>query len=113
MPARVRFVGERRDDIAAQLRLEEPSYDPAIVPNALLGHPQQLSTAVARVPVPEESWPEEEMMADYLIKRDAQWLATRVPALKGRTPREAASDPNFRPATAARSNQTHLRLARR
>jgi hypothetical protein len=36
-------------------------------------------------------------MADYLIKRDVEWLATPVPAFKGRTPREAALDPNLRP----------------
>jgi hypothetical protein len=98
MQERVRFAGERRDDLGARFRSRTPAYDPALVPPALLRDPPQLYTAVSRLTVPaNRRVSKEEVEADQRRKNEETFLGSQIPALDGKTPREAAVDPNLRP----------------
>lgn len=93
----VRFVGERRDDLAKQLKLNDQSIDMTVVPPALLNNPQQIVTSASRVPVPPDAISQEEYMSKYLHERDIEFLDDNIPALDGHTPRQAAVDSVLRP----------------
>jgi len=93
----VRFAGERKDDLGARIRNQSPRWDEALVPPALLRDPVRIVTAVSRLPASKEPISKGKFMEDYLRQRDIEFLDENVPALNGRTPRQAASDSALRP----------------
>ena len=93
----VRFAGEHREDLRASLGLDKSAWDTSLVPPALLANPPRLMTAMARVPVPEGAVSGESITKDFEHQRDREFLDQGLPALKDKTPREAASDPALRP----------------
>ncbi len=96
MEDRVRFAGERRDDLGARLRAQEPAYDSSLVPPALLRDLPRIVTNVSRVPVPEGALSAEDIEADYTHQNDQRFLDDHIPALDGKTPLEAAAEPALR-----------------
>jgi hypothetical protein len=97
MQGLVRFVRERRDDLAKQFKLKDPNFDMTLVPPALLESPQQIVTSASRVTVPRDAISQEEFMSRFLHEQDIKFLDDNVPALDGHTPRQAAVDPLLRP----------------
>jgi hypothetical protein len=95
MGGAVKFAGERRDDVAAQMRLKQPKFDPALVPPALLRDVPQLRTSFSRVQVKEGQTPEEVVSA-CLCQKESGILDEPVLALDNHTPRAAANMPELR-----------------
>lgn len=54
------------------------------------------SAGAASAPGPKPPPGTEELIAEYLADQDRRWLDLEIPALGGRTPREAAGDPTRR-----------------
>jgi hypothetical protein len=105
--ARVRFAGERLDDLGARMALDEPQREPTLVPPRLLEHAAQLqlmSSRLAQLP----GGSKEEMLADVEQAHLRAFPDQPVPALDGRTPREAARDPAMRPRL-VRLMKSHVR----
>ena len=94
---RVRFSGERRDDMAAQFQAKGPDYDAALVPPRLLEHPELIQLATSRISLPNSPGSAADYMATFREQQDRAWLDNPVPALNGHTPRAAAQDPALRP----------------
>ena len=94
---RVRFSGERVDDLAAAMSARQPTVDAALVPGRLLEKPQQsvMFTSVTTQPRPGVS--PADMEAQFMSDADRAFLEDAIPALGDRTPREAAGDPELRP----------------
>jgi len=97
MKGLVRFVGERRDDLAKQLKLSDPNFDMTLVPPALMENPQLIVTSASRVSAPRDAISQEEFMSKFLHEQDIKFLDDNVPALDGHTPRQAAVDSLLRP----------------
>lgn len=93
------FVSERVDDLARKQSALAPSADLSLVPPALLQNPPRISLSATRS---EEKLPPglslEEAGAELMQRYQRQWIDLAVPALGGKTPREAARDPALRPA---------------
>jgi hypothetical protein len=96
MTGALRFTSQRKTDVAAPLREERAAYDPALVPPALLRDPQKLIFTVSRIPAPAEPTTSEDAMAVFRQQHDRNFLDAPLPALDGKTPRQAASDPACR-----------------
>ena len=92
------FVSERVEDLARKFVARIPAADLSRVPAALLQNPPQLSLSSSRI---EHEMPPglslEEAQAALMELHQRQWIDTSVPALGGKTPREAAADPSLRP----------------
>ena len=97
MGPRVAFKGERRDDIGARLRMNEPAFDPALVPPTLLRDTPKLMVTSNRVAVPPGTVPDNAAAAGIIYDRQQGILDEPIPALDNKTPRAAASDPALRP----------------
>jgi hypothetical protein len=95
--AKVQFSKERRDNVGAQAAAKEPIVDVALVPPSLLENPTTLDMGSGRVPVPPAGMPLVEYEAMLLQEQQRRFLDEPVPALDGRTPREAAVLPILRP----------------
>ncbi|MBI4663989.1 MAG: hypothetical protein HY735_34765 [Verrucomicrobia bacterium] len=95
--SRVQFVGERRDDLAASMALKDSKFDRALVPPRLLENVEKIILESSRVPVPSRGEPEIDPVAELAARQDRSFLEDAIPALDGRTPREAARDPVLRP----------------
>jgi hypothetical protein len=93
----IRFAGERREDLAAQMRKAQPAYDESLVPSSLLREPQQIVTGFSRIPA-EDNVPTAQIMARQRHELDLKFLDQSVPALNGQTPRQAAREPALRPS---------------
>jgi hypothetical protein len=94
---RVAFKVERRDDLAAQVRMNEPEYDPTLVPPALLRETTKLVVASSRVQARPGAVPGKDSAAAVSYEREQGILDEPIPALNNQTPRAAASDPALRP----------------
>ena len=94
---RVRFTGERRDNFLAHLKSKEPKYDRALVPPRLLENPSKVVLTSNRVPAGSAAGSKEEIISEFTAEYDRAWLDESIPALDGKTPREAARDPALRP----------------
>jgi hypothetical protein len=94
---RVRFAGERRDDLGARQAQREASFDPALVPPPLLEEPDRLIVGSAALPPPPpgQSLPQTER--ELLAAFERRFPDEPLPALDNRTPRQAAGDPALRP----------------
>ena len=93
----VRFSGERVDDLGARMNATEPAADKVLVPPRLLENPAQLVFGSSRISkLPPGMSPKD---AEIELMRAAQraFLDEKIPALDGRTPRDAARDPALRP----------------
>jgi hypothetical protein len=97
MVDRVRFTGERLDDLAQTLAEKDPKADRALVPPRLLENPNLIRMFTSRVPAPIMARSKAEMEAEAFAAMDRGFLDNPVPALDGHTPREAARDPALRP----------------
>ena len=95
---RVKFTGERRENLLAHLKAKEPKYDRALVPPRLLEEPQKIVLSSNRVPAAALSGSRAEMEAEFRDQFERAWLDESVPMFGGKTPREAAQDPARRPA---------------
>ncbi len=97
MGPRVAFAGERRDNLAARLRMQEPKFDPALVPPALLRHTPRLLVGTNRVRAPAEAVMGDAAAAGIIYDQQKGILDEPIPALDNKTPRAAASNPALRP----------------
>ena len=97
MGQRVTFKGERLDDLGARLRMNEPKFDPALVPPSLLRDTPRLAVTSSRVAIPPGTVPNDATAAGIINDRQQGILDEPIPALDHKTPRAAASDPALRP----------------
>ena len=97
MGQRVTFKGERLDDLGARLRMNEPKFDPALVPPSLLRDTPRLAVTSSRVAIPPGTVPTDTTAAGIINDRQQGILDEPIPALDHKTPRAAASDPALRP----------------
>ena len=97
MGQRVTFKGERLDDLGARLRMNEPKFDPALVPPSLLRETPRLAVTSSRVAIPPGTVPTDATAAGIINDRQQGILDEPIPALDHKTPRAAASDPALRP----------------
>lgn len=91
----VKFAGQRVDDLRPK---QEEIKDRHLIPEALMREATKLKMVQSRVQMPtaQGKIPEEiqrNLMDDYA----RAWLDDKLPALDGKTPRQAASDPQLRP----------------
>lgn len=94
---RVRALSERRENLGEQSAGEEPEFDEALVPPRLLEEPEQLAVGASQVLLPPAGQTLAAWEANTRRLLDRQFLDEPVPALDGRTPREAARNPALRP----------------
>ena len=97
MGQRVTFTGERRDNLGARLRMNEPKFDPTLVPPTLLRDPPRLTITTSRVAMPPGMVPNASAAAGVIYERQQGILDEPIPALDNKTPRAAAADPALRP----------------
>ena len=97
MQQRVTFTGERRDDLGARLRMNEPKFDPALVPPTLLRDTPKLMVTSSRVKAAPGMVMDDAAAAGVIYDRQQGILDEPIPALDNKTPRAAASDPALRP----------------
>ena len=94
---RVRFTGERVDDLGAAMAAKEKTPNEALVPPRLLEEPQKLVFASSRIPAPPAHLSREETELEFVRAADRAFLEDHIPALDHKTPREAARDSGLRP----------------
>jgi hypothetical protein len=94
---RVRFSGERVDDLGARLAAKEPAGDQSLVPLRLLENPDQFSLTTSRVPMLPPGVSPKDAEQELMRAAERAFLDDHIPALDNRTPREAARDPALRP----------------
>jgi hypothetical protein len=97
MQQRVTFTGERRDDLGARLRMNEPKFDPALVPPTLLRDTPKVMVTSSRVKAAPGAVLDDAVAAGVIYDRQQGILDEPIPALENKTPRAAASDPALRP----------------
>jgi hypothetical protein len=99
---RVQFVSEVREDVASRLAVNRPQFDVALVPPRLLQETAALIVGSSRLALPVKSKAlrgrtPRDMHLDLLAAHDRTFPDEKIPALDGRTPRQAAGDPAVRP----------------
>ncbi len=94
----VEFVGERVDDLGARLRQHHPTADLKLVPPGLLEHAPWIVLASSRLDERPGERPLPDVERHMRRRLDELFLANPVPALNNLTPRQAAADPQWRPA---------------
>lgn len=93
----VAFVSRRVDDVGRQMIAREVRpFDPALVPPCLLALAPQIETSVQLVDLKSGV-----SAADIMRDQRRQWVDQPVPALGGKTPRQAAGEPSLRPKVVA------------
>ena len=93
----VEFTGERIDDIASQVLKNQKSFDPALVPPALLANARRIVMQTSITPQSAARGSAAQTAAELSRRYHERWLDEQVPALEGRSPRQAAADPALRP----------------
>jgi hypothetical protein len=96
MAHRAKFVRERVDEIGRQAIKRLPAELEAKVPPRLRKNPPKYAMFSSLVPLRDRL--PGEAMGDFRDEMKRAWLGEPLPALKGKTPREAASDPALRAA---------------
>ncbi len=94
---RVRFTGELRDDLAVRMKEKEPKINESLVPPKLLEQPQKILLSSSRVDAPPRGKSLKDLEHELFLEQDRAFLDDSIPALEGRTPRQAARDPAVRP----------------
>ena len=92
---RVRFVSERVDDLARQRAGRGAQPDAALVVPELVEDVGAVAMSTTRLEDGPDDSPSVDSMEEALARR---WLDQSVPALSGKTPREAAAIPEMREA---------------
>jgi hypothetical protein len=104
---RLEFVGERADDLGAQTSARHAAkFDAALVPPRLREQPRQIVFASQRIAADDDGGPPD--LLDIFRQQYATFADEPIPALDGKTPRAAASDPALRPRLVALM-KTHIR----
>jgi len=98
LDGQVKFTKQRTDDLSKQmLNRQNLKYDKSLVPKTLLKCPPKIENSCTCLPPGHEELSpaamEESMMAEF----DRTFLDASIPALKNKTPREAATLPALRP----------------
>ena len=93
---RMRFDRERLDDVGSRLAMEMPKADPALVPPQLLQRPMQVEFSTSRVSVTSPLGSKADIEARFMREYLRDYADHPVPALGGKTPRQAAGDPSLR-----------------
>jgi hypothetical protein len=93
---RLRFTGERLDDLGARLAMGEPPGIPALVPHRLLEPAPRLHLMSSQLAMPPGG-SQKKMLAEMEQAYLRAFSDQPIPALDGRTPRDAAGDPVLRP----------------
>jgi hypothetical protein len=94
---RVSFVSRRVDDLGRQMIARDAKpFDPSLVPPRLLALAPQIETSVQLVDLKSGV-----SAADIMRDTRRQWVDQPVPALEGKTPRQAAGEPALRPKVVA------------
>lgn len=83
---------EYLQDIAKQEAARQPKPGDALVPPRLAASPATFEMSTRRLP-PAKGKPVSEKVARFLEDANTRWPDTPIPALQGRTPREAVGDP--------------------
>jgi len=98
MDKAVSFSRERIDDLTGRMVLNEPTPNLALVPPQLLQEPREVGLSTSRLPPPPPGMSAADHQARMKQEIQRAWRDEPVPALGGRTPREAARDPAARVA---------------
>ncbi|MSU50163.1 MAG: hypothetical protein EXS37_13950 [Opitutus sp.] len=93
---RVRLVKERRDNLAGQLAANEPPANLALVPPQLLELPSAFDFSTSRLAAPPAGVSLEAYQTELKNLQLRAWFDSPLPALDGRTAREAAQEPPLR-----------------
>lgn len=93
---RMKFEWERRDDVASRTAAKFAHPDQSLVPPALFNEVVEVQFNTTRVDLGSPSGSRAEMEARYLAEFLRGYADQPVPALDGRTPREAAANPAMR-----------------
>ena len=93
---RMRFDRERRDNVGSRLAMGMPTPDQALVPPRLLQRPMQVEFSTSRVSVPMPHGSKADIEAHFMHEYLRDYADQSVPALGGKTPRQAAGDPSLR-----------------
>jgi hypothetical protein len=93
----VRFSGERVDDLAAQIAAKEPYVDLSLVPPRLQKNSSQIILGRSRTEALPPGIRLEDAGHAMIAAADKAFLEDHIPALDGKTPREAARDLRLRP----------------
>ena len=96
MAHRAKFMRERMDEIGRQAVERVPAELEATVPPRLRENPPEYRMFSSLVPLRERL--PGEAKGDFQDEMKRAWLGQPLPALHGKTPREAALDPALRPA---------------
>ena len=94
---RVRFTGERLDDLGARMAVKEPAVDESLIPPRLLEEPEKILLASSRLPPLPPGLSRNEAERELMRAADRAFLDDDIPALDNKTPREAARDLALRP----------------
>jgi hypothetical protein len=94
---RVRFAGERVDDLGAQISAERRTTDESLVPPRLLENPEKIVLTSSRTPALPPGVSLADASDQFMAAAERAFLDNKIPALSNRTPREAASDPALWP----------------
>jgi hypothetical protein len=94
---RVRFTGEHVEDFAAQVTSADSAVDESLAPPRLLQTVETLIINSSRSPALPPGISLEDAENEMMRAADRGFLDASVPALEGRTPREAARDAALRP----------------
>jgi len=99
LDGQIKFTKQRTDDLSKQmLNRKNLQYDKSLAPKKLLKNPPKIENSCTCLPPGHEELSpaamEESMMAEF----DRTFLDASIPALKNKTPREAATLPALRPA---------------
>jgi len=97
---RVRFSGERVDDLGARMNARKPAVDESLAPPRLLENPEKLLTSFSYAPALPPGVSPGDAENQLLRAAERAFLDEHIPALANRTPREAARDPALRPKLA-------------
>ena len=93
---RLRFDRERRDDVGSRWSMEMPKPDQSLVPPRLLQRPMQVEFSASRVSVPTPLGSKADIEAHFMREYLRDYADHPVPALDGKTPRQAAGEPSLR-----------------
>ncbi|OIQ82276.1 hypothetical protein GALL_359350 [mine drainage metagenome] len=93
---RMRFDRERLDDVGARLMMDMPQSDRASVPPRLVERPMQVEFSTSRVQVPTPQGSKADIEAHFMRDYLRDYADHPVPALEGKTPRQAAAIPALR-----------------
>ena len=102
---RVRFNGERLDDMASQMAAKEPPVNQSLVPPSLLANPEQFQFSTSRIPTPPPGTAPGEIESQMFLAMNRAFMDEPIPALNRQTPRQAAQDPLLRPKLIALMKQ--------